>query len=49
MAPPAAGAAPLLAEGPRLRLFHDGREAGTMLLGRNAQEVRDLARRHGAS
>ncbi|MEU4883298.1 hypothetical protein OIE82_23040 [Streptomyces althioticus] len=39
----------LLAEGPRLRVFHEGREAGTMLLGRNAQEVRDRARRHGAS
>ncbi|MFF5344940.1 hypothetical protein ACFY4H_30275 [Streptomyces althioticus] len=38
----------LLAEGPRLRVFRDGCEAGTMLLGRNAQEVRDTARRHGA-
>ncbi|WP_241911305.1 hypothetical protein [Streptomyces sp. DH-12] len=41
----------LIAEGPRLRVHHDGREAGTMVLERPdaAQEIRGVARRHGAA
>ncbi|MDN3270842.1 hypothetical protein [Streptomyces sp. MA15] len=41
----------LIAEGPRLRVHHDGREAGTMVLERPeaAQGIRGVAGRHGAA
>lgn len=40
----------VIADGPRLRIHHEGREAGTMLLEQPGamQEIRLLARRHGA-
>lgn len=40
----------VMADGPRLRVHHDGREAGTMLLERPGavQEIRLVAIRHGA-
>ncbi|GEC02876.1 hypothetical protein SSP24_05310 [Streptomyces spinoverrucosus] len=40
----------VLVDGPRLRLHHEGREAGTMLLTQAGavHEIRALARRHGA-
>lgn len=40
----------VLADGPRLRIHHQGREAGTMLLEQPgaAQEIRRLAGQHGA-
>ncbi|MCZ7459340.1 hypothetical protein [Streptomyces sp. WMMC940] len=39
----------LITDGPRLRIHHEGREAGTMLLEQPgaAQEIRGVARRHG--
>ena len=41
----------LLTEGPRLRIHHDGREAGTMLLEHPnaAHDICSVARRHGAT
>ncbi|WP_248500494.1 hypothetical protein [Streptomyces sp. D2-8] len=41
----------VIAEGPRLRIHHDGREAGTMLLEQPsaAREICGVARRYGAS
>ncbi|MEV7221825.1 hypothetical protein ACFT5D_18715 [Streptomyces sp. NPDC057144] len=41
----------LISEGPRLRIHHDGHEAGTMLMEQPsaAQEICSVARRHGAT
>ncbi|WP_405710952.1 hypothetical protein OG264_19145 [Streptomyces xanthophaeus] len=40
----------VIAEGPRLRIYHEGREAGTMLLEQPGAvlEIRGVAVRHGA-
>ncbi|APU44490.1 hypothetical protein BSL84_17095 [Streptomyces sp. TN58] len=40
----------VIAEGPRLRIYHQGREAGTMLLEQPhaVLEIRGIAARHGA-
>lgn len=41
----------VIADGPRLRIYHEGREAGTMLLEQPGavHEVRCIATRHGAN
>ncbi|MFE7794894.1 hypothetical protein [Streptomyces sp. NPDC057460] len=41
----------LIADGLRLRIYHEGREAGTILLEQSGavHEIRRLATRHGAN